>query len=78
MKIRIKSEDGTRFRFWFPACVFSWKWVWKLAFKKIEMDIDKAAIKKIYKEFRKIKKHFKGLEIVHVESSDGDLVSICF
>ena len=75
MKFKIISEDGHRIRFWLPTVVFSWKWVWKKL--KIE-DIDKATIKKMYKKFKKIKKYFKGLELVRVESSDGDFVSIRF
>lgn len=76
MKLMVKSDDK-RFRLWIPAWILKWKWLWRKGYQKMGIDeFNKEAINKLYKEFKKVKRYFKGLELVHVESSDGDKVII--
>lgn len=76
MRIKVKDEN-THLNLWLPTSVLSWQWIWKMGLKKSELEgINEETVKKICKEFRKVRRYFKGLEVVHVESKDKTFVSI--
>lgn len=73
MKIRIRSE-GVRLRLWLPDSLLKSKFI----LRKLRVNIDREIVLKLYREFKKAKKQFRGLEIVHVQASDGTVVVIKF
>ena len=78
MKIIIReSEKKRRIFVPIPNFIVTSKWAIRKFMKHAEVaGITKAQIRTFSKEFKKIRKHFKGLLLVDVESSDGTHVKI--
>lgn len=76
MRIIVNTENKCH-RIWIPSFILNLKFIWQIGAKKAGFnELDKESIKKISKEFKKVHRYFKGLELVRVESVDSTKVII--
>lgn len=78
MKIIIRESEKKRKIFIpMPTFILTSKWAIRKIMKHAEVEgITKEQIRRFSKEFKKIRRYFKGLLFIDVESSDGTIVKI--
>jgi len=76
MKIKIRSE-GKKIFIPIPNFLMTSKFILKKISKHLDIEgISSENIRNFQKVFRKVRKQFKGLLLVDVESSSGEIVKI--